>query len=75
MFRCLKSIHAQRAHVPNFRVTHESLLETDGEAGRLELDNVVVVTNRVHRRGVGMVDSIALLLVGKSPTVMDAAVR
>jgi hypothetical protein len=58
--------------VADFRVAHETLLETDGESVSLELDKVVLVPDSVHVRGVTVEDGVALFVGGEPPAVVNA---
>jgi hypothetical protein len=59
--------------VADLGVAHETLLQTNSEARGLKLSKVVLVTNLVHVGGLAVEDGIALLVVGKSPAIVDAA--
>lgn len=59
--------------VPNLRVAHETLAETDGDTVRLELAEAVGLGNGVHVGGVRGIDGVAFhaLLRGDTPAIVD----
>jgi hypothetical protein len=77
MFKWLQVSHGQASdfvqNAPDFRVAHESLLESDSETVSLERDKVVLVTNGIHVLSLAVEDSVSLLIVGKTPTIVHAA--
>lgn len=58
--------------VSNFGVTHQALLQTDGKTVSFELDKVVLVADSIHVGGVTVENGVTLLLLRKTPTVVDA---
>lgn len=58
--------------VSNFGVTHQALLQTDSKAVSFELDKVVLVADSIHVGGVTVENGVTLLLLRKTPTVVDA---
>lgn len=63
-----------RENSPDLGVAHKSLLETDSETVCLKGNKVVLVTDSIHVLGVAVEDSVALLVVGQTPSIVDAAV-
>ena len=61
--------------VPDFRVAHEAVAETDRETMGVESTVTVVLGNRVHVRSVSGIDGVALhaLLWGNTPPIVNAA--
>ena len=62
-------------HVPDFRVAHEAIAETNSKTVRVERTMAVVLGNRVHVRGVGVLNGMALdaFLGRDAPAIVDAA--
>jgi hypothetical protein len=51
--------------LPDLRVTHKALLESNSQSVSVKGHKVVLVSDRVHVRGVSMEDGVSLLIVGK----------
>lgn len=56
----------------NFGVTHQSLLQADGQTMCLELDKVVLVPDGIHVGGVSVVDGVTLLVGRDTPAIVYA---
>jgi hypothetical protein len=57
---------------PDLGVTHEPFLEPNSQPMCLQLGKVVVVPDVVHVGGITVENGISVLVVGKTPSVVDA---
>ena len=64
-----------RYNLPDFRVTHKTIVEANGQTMGSQLAETVVLGNRVHVFGIRGVDRIALLLLGNAPAIVNAGCR
>lgn len=67
-----RSARAVSVYLPNLRVSHKPILEADSETVGGKGNKVVVVANGVHAGRVTVEDGVALLVVGKTPTIVNA---
>jgi hypothetical protein len=58
---------------PDFRVTHESVAEANGETVRLERAIAVVLADAIHVGSVTTHDGVALLDLGHTPPIVHTA--
>lgn len=75
MFKCLHISVATddfgAFHSPNFRVTHETLFQSNSQTVRLERDKIVFVPNGIHVSGITVEDGVSFLVVRQSPSIVD----
>lgn len=57
--------------VPNFRVAHETIVQTDVQAVSCNIANMALAPELVHVLCLPRQDSVSLLHIGVSPSIMD----
>lgn len=81
MFRCLEKIRQRIVtkcvlfHVPDFRVAHEPIAESYGNAVSCQGAVTVVFRDGIHVSGIGRGDCVSLHVFfgGNSPAIVNAA--
>ena len=62
----------RQRYSPDFRVSHESLFESDRKTVGFKWHKIMLVPDGIHVGGVTVVDSVAFFVLRNSPTVMYA---